>query len=189
VRISDASTLQVALFPFHAEVPARQLQALLHGRQQLPGSSPSRRSRQTSPVEVVDESGQPHYACFTLQHVAFSLRKRVLRPAHRSPRPGYALQRRSPALTHQDAAMPSTSPIRVNCTPVLAMWASVVAEQLGHAPDTAFSLASVVAGTAAQVKAPRLGIAEKREKTAREASERPPIEQTVRLMQGQPPGV
>ena len=78
--------------------------------------------------------------------------------------------------------MPSTSPIRVNRAPVLTLWAAIVAEQLGHPPDTALSLASVVAGTAAQAKARRLGVAEKREKTAREAGERPPVEQTVRLL-------
>lgn len=52
------------------------------------------------------------------------------------------------------------APIRVNRAPVLTLWAAVVAECLGHAPDTAMSLASHVAGTAAQAKARRLGIAE-----------------------------
>jgi hypothetical protein len=51
-----------------------------------------------------------------------------------------------------------------------------------HPPDTALSLASVVAGTAAQAKARRLGIVEEREKTSREARERAAAEQTVRLL-------
>ncbi len=52
--------------------------------------------------------------------------------------------------------------IRVNRAPVLTLWAAVVAERLGHAPATALSLASVVAGTAARAKARRLGLAEDR---------------------------
>lgn len=50
--------------------------------------------------------------------------------------------------------------IRVNRAPVLTLWAAVVAERLGHPPETALSLASHVAGTAAQAKARRLGLAE-----------------------------
>lgn len=50
--------------------------------------------------------------------------------------------------------------IRVNRAPVLTLWAAVVAERLGHPPDTALSLASAVAGTAARAKARRLGLAE-----------------------------
>src|SRR6478752_9254274 len=54
-------------------------------------------------------------------------------------------------------------PIRVNRAPVLTLWAAVVAERLGHPPDTALSLASAVAGTAARAKARRLGITEERD--------------------------
>ena len=54
----------------------------------------------------------------------------------------------------------SDAPIRVNRAPVLTLWAAVVAERLGHSADTAMSLASHVAGTAAQAKARRLGITE-----------------------------
>lgn len=43
------------------------------------------------------------------------------------------------------------------------LWAAVVAERLGHPADTALSLASAVAGTAARAKARRLGIAEEGE--------------------------
>jgi hypothetical protein len=60
--------------------------------------------------------------------------------------------------------MTNPTPIRVNRAPVLTLWAAVVAERLGHPPDTALSLASAVAGTAAQAKARRLGIAEERSK-------------------------
>ena len=58
-------------------------------------------------------------------------------------------------------AAPTT--INVNRAPVLTLWAAVVAERLGHPPDTALSLASAVSGTAAQAKARRLGIAETRD--------------------------
>ena len=51
-----------------------------------------------------------------------------------------------------------TAPLRINRAPVLTLWATVVAERLGHPPETALSLASVVAGTAARAKARRLGI-------------------------------
>ncbi len=51
-------------------------------------------------------------------------------------------------------------PVKVNRAPVLTLWAVVVAERLGHPAETAFSLASAVAGTAARAKARRLGIAE-----------------------------
>ncbi|MDN3565593.1 hypothetical protein QWZ14_14590 [Paeniroseomonas aquatica] len=51
------------------------------------------------------------------------------------------------------------SPIRVNRAPVLTLWAAVVARRLGHPAATAWSLAGVVAGTAARAKARRLGLA------------------------------
>ncbi len=54
----------------------------------------------------------------------------------------------------------SAALVRVNRAPVLTLWAAIVAERLGHPPDTALSLASYVAGTGARVKARRLGIAE-----------------------------
>ena len=57
----------------------------------------------------------------------------------------------------------SPAPIRINRAPVLTLWAAVVAGRLGHPPDTALSLASAVAGTAARAKARRLGIAEPRD--------------------------
>jgi hypothetical protein len=54
--------------------------------------------------------------------------------------------------------------IKVNRAPVLTLWAAVVAERLGHPPETALSLAKAVAGTAARAKAKRLGIAEESDK-------------------------
>jgi hypothetical protein len=80
--------------------------------------------------------------------------------------------------------MPSTSSIRVNRAPTLTLWAAIVAERLGHPPDTAFSLAGVVAGISAPAAAGRLGmgIAEKRENTSQEAHKRAPAEQIVRLL-------
>lgn len=59
----------------------------------------------------------------------------------------------------------AAAPIKVNRAPVLTLWATVVAERLGHPPDTALSLASAVAGTAARAKARRLGIIEEGEHT------------------------
>jgi len=70
--------------------------------------------------------------------------------------------------------------IRVNRAPVLTLWAAVVAERLGHPPDTAFSLASQVAGTAARAKARRLGIAEESEHRRDAAPAKP--RETARLL-------
>lgn len=53
-------------------------------------------------------------------------------------------------------------PIRVNRAPVLTLWAAIVAERLGHAPRTALSLASALAGTAARARVLRPGRAEER---------------------------
>lgn len=53
-------------------------------------------------------------------------------------------------------------PLRANGAPVLTLWAAVVAVRLGHPEETALTLGSAVAGTAARAKARRLGIAEDR---------------------------
>jgi hypothetical protein len=53
--------------------------------------------------------------------------------------------------------------VRVNRAPVLTLWAAVVAERLGHPPETALSLASAVAATAARAKAGRPRLAEDRD--------------------------
>jgi hypothetical protein len=62
--------------------------------------------------------------------------------------------------------MPSPAdppPLKVNRAPVLTLWAAVVAERLGHAPDAALTLGRAVAGASAQAKARRLGIADGRD--------------------------
>jgi hypothetical protein len=73
--------------------------------------------------------------------------------------------------------------IKVNRAPVLTLWAAVVAERLGHPPETALSLASAVAGTAARAKARRLGIAEEKDQVKDRAEAAPrPAEGTARLL-------
>ncbi len=72
------------------------------------------------------------------------------------------------------------APIRVNRAPVLTLWAAVVAARLGHPPDTALSLASAVAGTAARAKARRLGIVEPHDHGKDAASGKP--QDTARLL-------
>ncbi len=62
--------------------------------------------------------------------------------------------------------MTKPAPVKVNRAPVLTLWAAIVAERLGHPAETAFSLASAVAGTAARAKARRLGIAEERQEAS-----------------------
>ena len=74
-------------------------------------------------------------------------------------------------------------PIRVNRAPVLTLWAAVVAEHLGHPPDTALSLASAVAGAASRAKARRLGIAEERDHAEDAKAAAPaPARDTARLL-------
>jgi hypothetical protein len=63
---------------------------------------------------------------------------------------------------------PTTQPIQVNRAPVLTLWATVVAERLGHPPETALTLGRAVAGSSARIKARRLGIADE----TQEAEER-----------------
>jgi hypothetical protein len=55
--------------------------------------------------------------------------------------------------------MPSKT-IKVNRAPVMTLWAAVVAERLGHAPDAALTLGKAVAGLNARAKGRRLGIYE-----------------------------
>ena len=78
--------------------------------------------------------------------------------------------------------MTNSVPIRVNRAPVLTLWAAVVAERLGHHPETALSLASAVAGTAAHAKARRLGLAEDREKPRGDMPEAAAPPRRVRLL-------
>jgi len=53
--------------------------------------------------------------------------------------------------------------VLINRAPVLALWASVVAERLGFSRDEALSLGKAVTALNAQSKGQRLGICEKRE--------------------------
>jgi hypothetical protein len=59
-------------------------------------------------------------------------------------------------------------PIQVNRAPVLALWATVVAETLGHPPDTAITLGRYVTSSSARIKARSIGMMDE----AMEASER-----------------
>lgn len=78
--------------------------------------------------------------------------------------------------------MSTSDSIHVNRAPVLTFWAAVVAERLGHPPDTALSLASAVAGTAAHAKAQRLGLTEERERQPADMLEAAAQRQRVRLL-------
>ncbi len=69
-------------------------------------------------------------------------------------------------------AEPPPPPLRVNRAPVLTLWAAVVAERLGHRPDTALTLGRAVAGASAQAKARRLGIADEHQGEDRAGDER-----------------
>ncbi len=61
----------------------------------------------------------------------------------------------------------------VNRAPVLALWAAVVAERLGHSHDAALTLGKAVAGLNAQSKGRRLGIYEAAEPEAGSGKSRP----------------
>jgi len=78
-----------------------------------------------------------------------------------------------------------TTSIRVNRAPVLTLWAAIVAERLGHPPDTALTLGRVVAGSSARAKARSLGMADE-SRQAEERRERAaaiePRRQVVRLL-------
>lgn len=81
--------------------------------------------------------------------------------------------------------MNPSDPIRVNRAPVLTLWAAIVAERLGHSPDTALTLGRYVAGSSARAKARRLGIVEERletEERTRRAEELKPRRETIRLL-------
>ena len=54
--------------------------------------------------------------------------------------------------------------IAINRAPVLTLWASVVAERLGHPRSTALTLGKTIAGKVAFSKAQTIGRAKKREK-------------------------
>ena len=76
-------------------------------------------------------------------------------------------------------------PIHVNRAPVLTLWAAVVAERLGHPPETALTLGRFVAGSSALAKVRRLGIideTQEAEERRQRAEELKPRRQTVRLL-------
>jgi hypothetical protein len=60
----------------------------------------------------------------------------------------------------------------INRAPVLALWATVVAERLGFSRDEALSLGKAVTGQNAQSKGQRLGIYTKREERGGRSEER-----------------
>jgi hypothetical protein len=80
---------------------------------------------------------------------------------------------------------PTTLPIQVNRAPVLTLWAAVVAERLGHPPETALTLGRAVAGSSARIKARRLGIADEAQQAEErntEATGLKPRAETIRLL-------
>jgi hypothetical protein len=60
-------------------------------------------------------------------------------------------------------------PLLVNPAPVLALWATVVAERLGHTADTALALGHPVAGSFARIKARAIGWEERKAKREADA--------------------
>ena len=70
--------------------------------------------------------------------------------------------------------------LQINRAPVLTLWAAVVAERLGYAPDEALTLAKALAGLNAQSKGRRLGIYEERK--VEEKAARPPKAEKVEFI-------
>jgi hypothetical protein len=70
----------------------------------------------------------------------------------------------------------------INRAPVLALWATVVAERLGYSRDEALSLGKAVTGLTAQNKGRRLGIYGQKEKGAGEKEKGLAAAETVELM-------
>jgi len=87
----------------------------------------------------------------------------------------------------------ATQTVKINRAPVLTMWATIVAERLGHSHAEALSLAKAVTGLNAQSKGKRLGIYEapKNDESEKEAeskaSEAAQRHQTVELLGRQVP--
>jgi hypothetical protein len=79
----------------------------------------------------------------------------------------------------------TVAPIPVNRAPVLTLWATVVAERMGHLPETALTLGRAVCSASARTKARRLGIMDEgqaaAERNAAAAGLKPRV-QTVRLL-------
>jgi hypothetical protein len=66
--------------------------------------------------------------------------------------------------------------IKINRAPVMTLWSTVVAEQLGFDRDEALTLAKAVTGLNAQAKGQRLGLFEPGEEKGEKARERKPGE-------------
>lgn len=91
----------------------------------------------------------------------------------------------TPAASFPGMSDQPAPPIQVNRAPVLALWATIVAEALGHPPDTALTLGRYVTSSSARIKARSIGIIDE----AQEASDRlaqaealKPKMETVRLL-------
>jgi hypothetical protein len=74
---------------------------------------------------------------------------------------------------------PASRTIEINRAPVLTLWASAVAERLGHDHDSALTLAKALAGLNAQSKGRRLGIFKPSEKGAK--PKEPRVGQELRI--------
>jgi hypothetical protein len=73
--------------------------------------------------------------------------------------------------------------IKVNRAPVLTLWATVVAERLGHPPDFALTLGQAATGSSARAKARGIGIAADRDREEeKRAAELRPTFRPVRLL-------
>jgi hypothetical protein len=68
--------------------------------------------------------------------------------------------------------------ISIDCAPVLALWASVVAERLGWSHDTALTLGLAVATTTVHAKGARPGTRGRPEDRRHEPAPSPPAEST-----------
>ena len=70
--------------------------------------------------------------------------------------------------------------IKINRAPVMTLWATVVAERLGHSKDTALTLGKAVTGLNAQSKGRKLGIYEEKndEEKKEKVKKEKPVETT-----------
>ena len=68
----------------------------------------------------------------------------------------------------------SSRTIEINRAPVLTLWASVVAERLGHSRDESLSLGKAVAGLNAHSKGVRLGLYDRTDARKTSPERRPP---------------
>ena len=76
--------------------------------------------------------------------------------------------------------------IKINCAPVMTLWATVVAERLGYNQEEALTLGKAVTGLNAQSKGQRLGIYEPGKEQEERARERQPGEIFMVQLLGRP---